>query len=226
VPAITTPAPAATAVDLADRRKTYEDEIRAYKSRIETARQRAGVQQSLGKTEEVEKEKAAIQDYEARLRNAQDQLAQLQDEAGRAQGATSERLLEDGEEVILPGNNLELWVNEDSSFNGRYIVRQSGYISIPRVGRITVAGKSVSQAEAAVRKALVATQIRRATVMIERFDGPVAESGPMIYLSGEFRNPRPYRIPAGTAPTLLSVILSSGGVTERGDRTSFSLKAT
>ena len=46
--------------------------------------------------------------------------------------------------------------------------------------------------------------------MIERFEGVSDEAGPTIYLSGEFKNPRPYRIPAGTAPTLVSVILSAG----------------
>jgi protein involved in polysaccharide export with SLBB domain len=217
------PAPAPAAAlnlsELVDRRKSLEDDIRANKSRIETAKQRAAVQQSLGKPEEVEKLKVEVQDYEARVRNSREQLAQLEEEIGRAQGATTERLLEDGEEAILPGNTIEVWVNEDPSFNGRYFVRQGGYILLPQVGRVQVAGKSISQAEATVRKALQATQLRRATVMIERFEGVVTESGPLIFLSGEFSNPRPYRIAAGTAPTLASVMLSCGGFTDRADLT-------
>jgi protein involved in polysaccharide export with SLBB domain len=38
-------------------------------------------------------------------------------------------------------------------------------------------------------------------------------------LAGEFKHPRPYKIPAGTAPTLVSVYLGSGGGTDRADLT-------
>lgn len=203
---------------LADRRDTLEAEIRSSSSRVEVARRRAEVLESLGKTEDAEKLKAEVRDLEARVRNNQEQLAQVNAELGNA-GTVVETTIQSGEEVILPGNNIELWVNEDTSFNGRYQVRRGGYVILPQVGRVQVAGKTVGQAEAAVRKALLATQLRRASVMIERFDGITDEPGPMIYLSGEFRSPRPYRIPAGTAPTLVSVILSAGGVTESADLT-------
>jgi protein involved in polysaccharide export with SLBB domain len=217
--ATTAPAGGSSLNDLVDRRKSLEDEIRGNKSRIERAKQQANMQQALGKPEDVEKLKSEVQGYEARIRNAREQLGQIEDEIGRTQGAASDRLIEDGEEAILPGNNLEVWVNEDASFNGRYQVRRGGYIMLPQVGRVQVASKSISQAEAAVRKALQATQLRRATVMIERFEGTVDETGPLIFLSGEFRNPRPYRIPPGTSPTLVNVILSCGGLTERADLT-------
>jgi protein involved in polysaccharide export with SLBB domain len=68
-----------------------------------------------------------------------------------------------------------------------------------------------------VRRALEDSQLHHATVMIERIAGADVASGPLIYLSGEFKNPRPYRIPNGTAPTLVGVILSSGGVNEKAD---------
>jgi polysaccharide biosynthesis/export protein len=216
----TATAVAASADDLLDRRDALDSEIRSSRSRLETSRRRAEVLQSLGKTEDADRLQAEVRDLEARIRNAREQLAQVDEELSRTQGVAGESVaMKDGEEVILPGNNIELWVNEDTSFNGRYQVRRGGYVILPQVGRVQVAGKTVGQAEAAVRKALQATQLRRATVMIERFEGITDEPGPMIYLSGEFNNPRPYRIPQGTAPTLVSVILSAGGVTERGDLT-------
>ena len=203
--------------ELVDRRNALENEIRTSRSRLETSRRRAEVLQSLGKNEEADRLQAEVRDLEVRIRNAREQLAQTEEELGKIHQTTVETTIENGEEVILPGNNLELWVNEDPSFNGRYQVRRGGYVILPQVGRVLVAGKTVGQAEAAVRKALLATQLRRATVMIERFEGITDEPGPLIYLSGEFNNPRPYRIPAGTAPTLVSVVLSSGGVNERAD---------
>ena len=45
------------------------------------------------------------------------------------------------------------------------------------------------------------------------------KSGPLIQLSGEFREPRPWHIPTGITPTFVNVILSSGGVTEKADLT-------
>jgi protein involved in polysaccharide export with SLBB domain len=98
-------------------------------------------------------------------------------------------------------------------------VRRGGYIILPQVGRIPLAGKSLDQAEAAVRRALEGSQLTKATVLLERIAGSDVESGPLIYLHGEFKNPRPYRIPPGTAPTVVSVLLSCGGYTEHADLT-------
>jgi protein involved in polysaccharide export with SLBB domain len=110
-------------------------------------------------------------------------------------------------------------VNEDAAFNGRYVVRRGGYIIMPGIGRVPLAGKTVGQAESDISRSLRQTQLKKATVTVERFQGVSDEQGTMIYLAGEFRNPRPYRIPAGTSPTIISVMLSSGGWTDRADLT-------
>lgn len=204
--------------DLIDRRDSLEGDIRYGKAKLDAGRKRVEILQAVGKGEEADKLNGEIKDWEARIKNAREQLAQVEEELGKGKGGESVAM-SSGEEVVLPGNNLELFVNEDTSFNGRYQVRRGGYIILPQVGRVLVAGKTIAQAESAVRKALQATQLRRATVMIERFEGVSDEAGPMIYLSGEFKTPRPYRIPAGTAPTLVSVMLSAGGWTDRADLT-------
>jgi protein involved in polysaccharide export with SLBB domain len=90
---------------------------------------------------------------------------------------------------------------------------------MPQVGRIAVAGKTLSAAEAAVKRALQSSQLHNASVMIERKQGADIDNGPLIYLSGEFREPRPWHIPSGITPTLVNVILSSGGVTDKADLT-------
>ena len=112
------------------------------------------------------------------------------------------------DDLVLPGENLEVFVVEDSSVNGRYPVRRGGYIILPAIGRIYVAGKDIKASEAEVKKALESTQLRHASVMIEKVEGADVESGPVIYLSGEFKSPRAFRIPPGTKATLVSVILS------------------
>lgn len=208
--------------ELMDRRDSLEAEIKFGKAKIETARKRTQVLQSLGKSEEAERMNNEVKDWQARINNNREQLAQVEEEIGKSKSGNDQEsslLNQGGEEVILPGNNLEVWVNEDTSFNGRYQVRRAGYIILPQIGRVIVAGKTIAQAESAVRKALQATQLKHATVMIERFEGISDEPGPLIYLSGVFKNPRPFRVPAGTSPTLVSVLLSSGGWSENADLT-------
>jgi len=204
--------------DLMDRRDSLEGDMRYAKAKLEAARKRVEILQAVGKGEEAERLSGDVKDWEAKIKNSREQLAQVEEELGRS-GEGPSAGVSSGEEVILPGNNLEIFVNEDTSFNGRYQVRRGGYVILPQIGRVAVAGKTLGQAEQAVRKALQATQLRKASVMIERFEGPDTNPGPMIYLSGEFKNPRPYRIPAGTAPTLINVILSAGGYTDKADLT-------
>ena len=81
-------------------------------------------------------------------------------------------------DIILPGEKLKIFVVEDSSFNGVYMVRRGGYIIMPAVGRIPVTGKTVPEAEQAISAALEETQLARATVMVERFGGPDDDLNP------------------------------------------------
>ena len=205
---------------LIDRRDSLESEIRYNQTKIEADRKRAIVLQSLGQTEEADRLNIQVRDGEARIRNSRNQLAQVEDEIARLQHNTAgsgNPVI--GDEVILPGENVEIIVNEDAAFNGKYLVRRGGYIMMPSLGKVPVAGRTVSQAEMDISRLLRQSQLKRATVTVERFQGVDTESGSVIYLSGEFRNPRPYRIPVGTAPTLISVMLSSGGWTDRADLT-------
>jgi protein involved in polysaccharide export with SLBB domain len=110
-------------------------------------------------------------------------------------------------------------VLEDDTLNGVYQVRRGGYILMPRVGRVYIAGKDLEGAERAIKTALEDGQIRDGTVMVERPLGSAAGDGPVIYLTGEFRNPGPWRIPSGVSPTAVTTILRSGGLTPSADLT-------
>jgi len=85
------------------------------------------------------------------------------------------------------------------------------------VGRIAVAGKTPAQAEAGVRRALQASQLQSATVMVERVEGTDITAGPHIFLAGEFKAHGQFHIPPGTTPTLVNMMLSCGGWTEKAD---------
>lgn len=121
---------------------------------------------------------------------------------------------------ILPGDSVEVSVKEDAGFNGRYLVRRGGYIIMPEIGKVSLAGKNVEQAAKDLRANLMKNRTASAfTVEVKRAPAIRDDTGSVIYLSGEFRNPRPYRIPEGTTPSVISVLLSSGGWTDRADIT-------
>jgi protein involved in polysaccharide export with SLBB domain len=203
--------------NLSDQKETLESELRYARSKLDSARRRLDVESVAGHTEDADKWEQEVKDWDSRVKALEGQLAQVNTEVQgliqQAQPTTPD------ENLILPGDNLEIFVVEDASFNGRYQVRRGGYIILPAVGRIPVAGKTMQGAEADVRKALETSQLQHATVMVEKVEGADVESGPVIFLAGEFKNPHPFRIPVGTKPTVVNVILSCGGVADDADLT-------
>jgi hypothetical protein len=106
-------------------------------------------------------------------------------------------------DLVMRGDVLEISVDEHASFNGRYQVRHGGYIIIPAVGRVSIAGKTLEEARAVVRSALEAEQLPHATVTLKKVKDPGVEplpsssnagrsSGPSagsIYVTGRVANP-------------------------------------
>jgi protein involved in polysaccharide export with SLBB domain len=201
--------------NLGDKKETLDAELRYANAKLQAAQQRLDVETASGHADEAQKWQQAVDDWNARIKDLQAQSAEVNNEV---QGAIQQsQPAEPDNALILPGDNLEVFVVEDPSFNGRYEVRRGGYILMPAVGRISVAGKTLPDAEAEVRRILQTSQLQKATVMVEKVEGESSESGPVIFLAGEFKNPHPFRIPPGTKPTVLNVILSSGGVTDQAD---------
>jgi protein involved in polysaccharide export with SLBB domain len=214
------PAPKTTvftdAEDLREKQQTLQGEVRYAKAKLDAAQKQLALQTAAGDLERAEKIDQEVKDWQARYLSARAQLDQVEKELNdTTRGLQSNP----GDEIVVPGENLEVFVNEDPSFNGIYQVRRGGYIIMPQVGRIAVAGKSLSAAEAAVKRALQSSQLQNASVMMERKQGADIENGPLIFLSGEFKSPGQWRIPQGVTPTLVNVILSSGGVTDKADMT-------
>lgn len=129
-------------------------------------------------------------------------------------------------DAFRPGDSLELYVKEDSTFSGSYVVRQGGYILIPKVGRITVQGLTKADAEQAIRRTLQNGQLTVATVMVERnpglpagnsfaASGPVPEGGSriMVYLTGKVAQPGPHFVPVkGRSLGLFEALLITNSI--------------
>lgn len=204
--------------DLTEKKQTLEGEVRYAKAKLDAGQKQLAVQTAGGNLEAADRLNQEVKDWQARLDSTRAQLGQVEKELDEAsQGQRS--AVSASNEVVVPGETLEVFVNEDPSFNGRYQVRRGGYIIMPQVGRIAVAGKTIPGAEAAVKRALQSSQLHRASVLIERVQGADIENGPIILLNGEFVRPGQWHIPKNVTPTLVNVILSSGGTTNKADLT-------
>lgn len=77
-----------------------------------------------------------------------------------------------GEPEITVGDRLEIFVKEDPKYHRTfYFVREHGDIIIPQVGRIHVAGLSVTEAQQTVKARLEQGQLLKATVILDRLIG-------------------------------------------------------
>ena len=102
-------------------------------------------------------------------------------------------------DVVGIGDLLDIYVMEDSSFNGQFPVRDSGNIIMPRIGRIYLAGSSLTDAQDIVRKRVQSDQIKKATVIVERVrtaeQASLAEMPKiLIFVSGAVNKPGQHRV--------------------------------
>ncbi|MFN7139153.1 MAG: polysaccharide biosynthesis/export family protein [Limisphaerales bacterium] len=205
---------------LNEQKTLWEREMVFYRTKLNHAKSQLASATTGGTSQEVDRWKREIVALEERIKTAETELERVQNQSRVAiqtlQGSFKENVEAN---LLVPGESIEVLVLEDDSFNGVYQVRRGGYIVLPRVGRIYVAGKDVAGAEKAIKEALQESQIKDGTVMVERPDGSTSATGPVVYLAGEFSQPGPWRIPQGVAPTVVTTILRSGGVTQSADLT-------
>lgn len=116
------------------------------------------------------------------------------------------------------GDTLELFVLEDSSFNGKYVIRPSGDVIVPKLGRIPVVSMSLAEVEAAVKSQLESTQLKKATVIVDPVlrgaeTGQSAMAGLTVYLSGSVAKSGRVFVPfvSGNQITAFQAVMDAGG---------------
>lgn len=126
--------------------------------------------------------------------------------------------------TVQVGDTLEIVVLEDPSFNGKTVVRESGDIILPKVGRLRVVGLSLSATEAAVQKRIQQDQIKEATVIVDRTKR-LSQSGfserpkLLIFLTGAIsrRGQHLIALTDRDGVTAYEALLIGGGATPYGD---------
>lgn len=211
---------------LETRYEAITKEIRYIRGKIAHAKKKLIGAEATGNDSYITKWTAEVKAWEGRLEHAEQELARVESGlGGLAEDIKNAVTTDDTSDVILPGETVEVFVAEDELFNGLYQVRRGGYIIVPQIGRINLAGKDQESAENAIKQALEQNQLREATVMVERTErlAPRDERG-LIYLVGEFlpfpslgipsrlgisgfQVPGAQYLPKGT-PSVVSLVLS------------------
>lgn len=114
---------------------------------------------------------------------------------------------------LQTGDAIDVFVIEDSSFNGEFSIRPSGDIIMPKVGRIGLQGLTLAEAEVKIRAELKASQLREATVIVDPGHRGEVSGGLTVRLSGEIgQTGRVTLKPLGNSPvSAYQAIVDSGG---------------
>ncbi len=212
---------------LAERKQYLLREIDDLQTKFQATDREFAMANRTGQQGDMDRLSREKDSLDARFKSAQAELLKVDAEI---QGKVSEYKSAMGAsdpDKAATGDAIQLIVAEDDSFNGVYSVKRDGNIILPRVGRVQVGGRDISEVEAAVKALLEETQLTKATVTAEFKSkaektpgGIVATDDPVIiYLAGEFITPGPLKIPPGVSPTLITTIIRSGGITPSGDLT-------
>lgn len=120
---------------------------------------------------------------------------------------------------IRAGDTLQFEVLEDASLNRPLLVLPDGSVSVPMVGSISAAGRTLDQLRASMTAALAPSFAAPPTVFLSvaqvgtrRSSGVAASS--TIYLMGEIAKPGMVDVKRGT--TLLQALAIGGGLTKFG----------
>ncbi len=122
------------------------------------------------------------------------------------------------------GDQLDVFVLEDKSFNGSFGVRETGEIILPQLGRVLVQGLTLAEVELAVKRQLEKTQLKLATVIVDpssriaSADQPIM--GTVVRVSGRVVVPGRITVPqlGGNVVTAFQAVNEAGGTLPFADK--------
>lgn len=111
------------------------------------------------------------------------------------------------------GDEIEVFVLEDTSFNGIFTVRPSGDVIMPKVGRISLVGLTLIESEGRIKSSLEANQLRQATVIVDPGTRGASGGGVTVRVTGEVaKTGRVTLQPLGSLPvSAYQAIVDAGG---------------
>lgn len=111
---------------------------------------------------------------------------------------------------LQPGEKLHVLVYDEPTLTGDFVIDPSGYVSLPVVGTMKVAGMTPAQLQERLVTALQGAHLKNPGVTVE-----VSEFRP-FYILGEVDKPGAYPYVGGL--NIMSAIAIAGGQTYRADQ--------
>jgi len=139
---------------LSDRRVFLEREVVSLRSKSKTMEKEKSAKELAAWSERVKSTESEIAEVDKQLDARLSKLRKL---------ATNEG----GSKALTAGDPIKVFVVEDESLNRVYQVGEDGAIVLPRIGRVQVAGKDLTDTEKMIKATLEASPMRQATVMVE-----------------------------------------------------------
>ncbi len=119
--------------------------------------------------------------------------------------------------TLSAGDQVSVEIVEDKDAPVRKLISDTGDLDVPYIGRVHVAGKSCSDAEAQIKKLLEQDYYHHATVRvsIDQFNphsgtGPAMIAMAKVNISGDVRAPGPQEFPKSEKVTISALVLKSG----------------
>ncbi len=206
---------------LSDRRITLERDLTYSRSKLDAASKQLQVANTSQVAAEIEKWQRETSAWSDKVKAVEIEIGQIDAQMESKIGELRKLAAGEGvSKLLVTGDPIQVFVVEDESFNGVYQIREGGYIIMPRIGRVQIAGKDLPDSEKAIKEALEASQLRQATVMVERtVETYSTGSANVVYLAGEFKQTGPLLLPSGYSPTITTIFIRSGGTKDSGDLT-------
>lgn len=118
--------------------------------------------------------------------------------------------------ILGPGDRLRVTVFNEDDLSGEYQVNDQGALSLPLLGQVQAAGKTVLQFENYITDKFAETYLVNPRVSVE-----VLNYRPFFIL-GEVKNPASY--PCSGGLTVLNAVALAGGFTPRAAKSSIKLR--
>ncbi len=112
--------------------------------------------------------------------------------------------------ILIQGDVIDMQVFREPDFSGVFVLDDQGAIRHPLLGVVSLAGKSLSDAEAFIFDMLAKDYLVSPRLILSLSRTQSAQ----IVILGEVKNPGVYPMPVGTSLTLLQAIALAGGFTD------------
>lgn len=116
---------------------------------------------------------------------------------------------------IQIGDLIDVFVLEEGEFSGTFVIRPSGDIIMPKVGRVGVQGLTLTEAESRIKQTLETNQLKQATVIVDpgTREAAAVNGGLTVRMSGEITQTGRVTIrPLGNAPvSAYQAVVDAGG---------------